>query len=121
MKRLRFLLVAVIVSWFAVSCDDDGFTIETTDATWNGTDAEVAGRIIQVSDRVAEFGVCYSLSTDTPTADESLKVFYVDPKTRRFSITIPNLQQDTLYYVRAYAISTKQKIAYGKPLPLRTY
>jgi hypothetical protein len=115
-----FLFVAAIVTGCGES---DEFKVQTNTVVWDGTTAEVTGRILNTgTNKIDEFGVCYSLSNEADPAIESAQtLFYNELKTQKFSITIPDLQPDTVYYVRAYAVSRNQKVAYGKTLEVRTY
>lgn len=114
-----FLFVAAIITGCG---DSDEFEVQTNAVVWDGTTAEVTGRILNTGgNKIDEFGVCYSRSNEEDPAIESAQtLFYNKLKTQKFSITIPDLEPDTVYYVRAYAVSRNQKVAYGKTLEVRT-
>ncbi|MBL7841099.1 MAG: hypothetical protein JNJ75_13230 [Cyclobacteriaceae bacterium] len=117
------LIAVLVVATMLMSCKDEAeLQVQTTSATWDGTTAEVSGRILNTgTNKIDEFGVCYSRSNEEDPAIESAQtLFYNKLKTQKFSITIPDLEPDTVYYVRAYAISRSQKVAYGRTLEVRT-
>lgn len=69
------------------------------------TEAMFSAEIIDVGDaEITEYGFCYGEAED-PTIEDNPKVEGVDSE-GSFSATITNLEQQKIYYVRAYAINS---------------
>lgn len=91
----------------------------STDAPINIThfSTDMGGNIIETGGLiVTERGICYGLNPNPTTSD--IKVVSGEGK-GVFKITIPNLKDNTKYYMRAYAINSKGT-AYGNEQTINT-
>ncbi|HEY3369663.1 MAG TPA: FISUMP domain-containing protein [Prolixibacteraceae bacterium] len=93
-------------------------TVTTTAATnITSTGATLGGNVISDGNAtVTERGICYSTS-ESPTTSSSKVV--IGGGTGSFSSTITGLSPNTTYYVRAYAINSKDT-GYGEPFIFTT-
>ncbi len=108
MNKYSYHIPLVILLFLASSCEDDLSEpiVKTTGATPGSIDAEVTGRIVSSGgERITQFGICISSETDHPTVESSPGPFYTEPVPREFTMTVPQLEPNTVYYVRAYAIN----------------
>jgi hypothetical protein len=121
-KFLRYLFVSSFVVFLAAGCDDEDPsipTVKTESVTPGSTTAEVSGKIVaDGGSTITQFGLCFSATTDKPTVENSSGPFYTGV-TGAFSMSIPELEPNTVHHVRAYAIN-KRGVGYGKIITFTT-
>lgn len=121
-KFLRYLFISSAVLFVAASCEDEDQsipTVKTESVTPGSTTAEIKAKIVaDGGSTITQFGLCFSATTDKPTVENSSGPFYTGV-TGAFSMSIPELEPNTVYYVRAYAIN-KRGVGYGKIISFTT-
>jgi hypothetical protein len=109
-------------AFFVAGCEDNDPsvpTVKTESVTPGNTTAEVDGKIVSDGgSTIIKFGICISATMDKPTVENSSGPFYMGP-TGAFSMSIPLLEPNTVYYARAYA-SNKLGVGYGKIITFTT-
>lgn len=122
MNRIRYSFLLVTLFFLAAGCEDEDQTVPTvkTESVIPGnTTAEVNAKIVSDGgSTVTRFGLCISSITDNPTVENSSGPFYTGV-TGAFSMSIPELEPNTVYHVRAYAIN-KRGVGYGKVISFTT-
>ena len=121
-KFFGYFLLLTAALLFTAGCEDEpSIPIVKTDSVVPGsTTAEVDGLIISDGgSRVTRFGICISTDTDKPVVENSSGPFYTGSISGTFSMTIPQLEPNTVYYVRAFA-DNKLGTGYGKTITFTT-
>ena len=73
---------------------------------------------VESSDNILEQGFCYSSSNATPTVADERTTRYVENGGRIYCID--NVEPATMYYIRAYAVTTGYKVGYGDVIRVYT-
>ncbi|OQX09958.1 MAG: hypothetical protein BWK80_46245 [Desulfobacteraceae bacterium IS3] len=94
---------------FNTNTGDTVILTQLSDITYQG--AKISGKVLLSN--VAEAGICYS-ETSPPTVDDK-KLKALSSAIGNFELTLTGLDAATKYYVRPYAIDSKEKILYGLP------
>jgi uncharacterized protein (TIGR02145 family) len=110
----------MLVVFFVTCCKDDTpeielaviKTIEVADLMYN--QVTVASSVISNGgDSISESGVCWSKQPN-PTITDFVEL-NIDNNVNDFSVELKNLESNTQYYVRSYAVNRKG-LAYGEEL-----
>lgn len=89
-----------------------------TPTSVSGTSAVCSGTITEsYSLTITERGFCYGLESN-PTIDNTKVV--ANTTSASFSSTITDLTSGTIYYIRAYAISSEGEVGYGNNVSFNT-
>ena len=113
--KLKFLFILLFISTI-FSCKKETTTpeIETNTTTDVTQKSFVTGYTI-VSDggeNITESGICWSLTSSPDINDNKVKS---ESNSNKFSCILKDLNPETKYYVRAYAIN-KKGVGYGQIL-----
>jgi uncharacterized protein (TIGR02145 family) len=136
MKRVKLLFLAVLTVTFSSSCSSDDSTTTEDDSGTQQVNylpvvvteqiADIAYNSFKVGGRIpndrgysiTEKGIVWS-TIQNPTTDLETKEKVFGGGTSSFEINITNLEPNTKYYVRAYAINNKGT-GYGNERVLTT-
>ncbi|MBR3566394.1 MAG: carboxypeptidase-like regulatory domain-containing protein [Paludibacteraceae bacterium] len=83
--------------------------------TYNGNSATIYGQISALGAEIVEYGVVYSISTQSPTIDNHLAKDnrYGSPSSSDVTFTVTGFQGQGMIYYRIYAISEFGNVAYS--------
>lgn len=91
----------------------------TTDKRYARGATAIFGRsIVDSPTDILEQGFCYSTTNEKPTVADPRTTRYVENGGRIYCLD--NLQPGTLYYIRAYAVTTSYQVGYGEALRVYT-
>jgi hypothetical protein len=122
MKRNDIFLLCLLSAFLVLfgSCKNEKLpkvsTTEVSDITL--TSASSGGVVNDEGTEVSMRGVCYSMTNDHPTVNDD-KITIDGDGVGVFTSKIENLEPNTLYYVRAYAMNSAGA-AYGETFSFRT-
>lgn len=105
MKKVQLTTPTVTIATSATNITRDGFDIQGAITATGGA-------------QITEYGHCWSLSP-LPTIDDSHKNYGNTDKIASFTTIVTGLNQNTTYYVRAYA-KNSQGIAYSDQISVST-
>ncbi len=129
MKRINILtIISVFVlalTLFTACKEDDDVRLESQLATTQALNvksdsATIVGFVIAGMDDFTERGVCYA-TAENPTIENSTELYIEDStsSSASFKVTLSGLDYATLYYARAYAISSSETY-YGEQVIFTT-
>jgi len=125
-KKEMWSSIAISTTFFFIllisSCQKSAPAVKTISAiAKNGTTIIVSGQIIDNGgENVYSFGFCVSKNTSPTRSDTQYDcITPTSDHTAVFTTEFTNLQINTNYYVRAYAIN-KEGISYGEELKVKT-
>ncbi|MCR5131507.1 MAG: dockerin type I repeat-containing protein [Prevotella sp.] len=117
---LKEAMLAAERSIFATKTKTTG-TVPTvvTDTRYARGATMIFGRsTVSSSATILEQGFCYSTTNETPTVADPRTTRYVENGGRIYCLD--NLEPSTLYYIRAYAVTTDYGVGYGDPIRVYT-
>ena len=117
---LKDAMLAAERSIFAYKTSTSGSVPKvTTNKKYARGAAMIFGRsTVQSSDNILEQGFCYSCTNATPTIADERTTRYVENGGKIYCID--NVKPSTLYYIRAYAVTTGYKVGYGDVVKVYT-
>ena len=117
---LKAAMQAAERSTFAVRTTTSGTVpAVVTDSRYaRGATAIFARSTVNSSAAILEQGFCYSTSNTNPTVADPRTTRYLENGGRIYCLD--NLQPATLYYIRAYAVTTDYHVGYGSTIPVYT-
>ena len=93
-------------------------TVVTDSRYARGATAIFARATVSSSATILEQGFCYSTTNASPTVADPRTTLYIENGGRIYCLD--NLQPATLYYIRAYAVTTDCHVGYGNTIPVYT-
>ncbi len=99
---------------------NETITVKTTEITNIGTTTAETGGVISYNgtEEITDKGICYS-ETPSPTTTAKNNIIHQGKGKEVFSCNLTGLKEETKYYVRAYAVSSKFTV-YGDELSFTT-
>ena len=119
-NTLRTAMLAADRSLFAEKTSTEGNVprVVTNKRYARGATAIFGRSTVESSVDILEQGFCYSASNPKPTVADPRTTRYVENGGRIYCID--NVTPGTLYYIRAYAVTTDYKVGYGDVLRVYT-
>lgn len=93
-------------------------TVVTNPRYARGATAIFGRSTVSSSAQILEQGFCFSSTNATPTVADERTTRYVENGGRIYCLD--NLQPSTLYYIRAYAVTTDYRVGYGDVIRVYT-
>lgn len=117
---LKSAMLAAERSIFATKTSTSGTvpTVVTNKKYARGATMIFGRSTISSSSSILEQGFCYSTTNATPTVADESTTRYVENGGRIYCLD--NLTPSTLYYIRAYAVTTGYKVGYGDVIKVYT-
>ncbi|MBP5712036.1 MAG: hypothetical protein J6W77_03410, partial [Prevotella sp.] len=117
---LKSAMLAAERSIFATKTSTSGNvpTVVTNKKYARGATMIFGRSTISSSSSILEQGFCYSTTNATPTVADERSTRYVENGGRIYCLD--NLTPSTLYYIRAYAVTTGYKVGYGDVIKVYT-
>jgi len=99
-----------------LSINEQNLTIsEASNITFNSATFHAS---VAANTTIIDKGICYSSQNNVPTTKDSKSIFGAGIGS--FSMTLANLIENTVYYVRLYAIVADSTVYYGKVKSFKT-
>ncbi len=96
--------------------DKEDFTLKTLDVSSNQGVIYAHGEVTVVAGELETIGFCYS-DKETPTIEDStVQASLSSTLSFNFSCPLKNLEKDSTYYVRTYAIGKNGTLIYGRSI-----
>ncbi|MDO5759500.1 MAG: M6 family metalloprotease domain-containing protein, partial [Bacteroidota bacterium] len=92
--------------------------IANTEADFRGDTLDFSAQITSLSNLVSISGVCYSTDNNTPTIDDDTILTSNTSTTILSNIT--GLLPNTYYYLRAFVVTSANKVSYGEVVRIKT-
>ncbi len=117
---LKSAMLAAERSIFATKTSTSGTvpTVITNKKYARGATMIFGRSTISSSSSILEQGFCYSTTNATPSVADERSTRYVENGGRIYCLD--NLSPSTLYYIRAYAVTTGYKVGYGDVIKVYT-
>jgi uncharacterized protein (TIGR02145 family) len=122
MKKVKIILIVIVSTIFLTTCRKDfprQMAIEIKSETHTFNSAEFSLNIADLGgNSTVEYGICYSISSATPTITES-KHWSITDSVGNEKVKVFGLKPCTIYYVRAY-VRSDEITEYGSVISFTT-